>query len=125
MELSLIVVLLVGAALIWAGYQVFFAKKKSEVKSEPVAPYKLEPKTQVDSTVKPQVQPVVTESVGSTTLGANAVSVVESKPELKVVNGSKSKPAAKKPVARKSAAKKPATTAKKTTTKKPRTTTEK
>jgi hypothetical protein len=118
MELSLIVVLLVGAVLIWAGYQVFFAKKKSEVKSESVAPYKLEPRTQIGSETKP---------TSTVTQAPIENSVRETKPELKVVNGSKAKSVSKRTPAKKPAAKKSVATAKKSTSapKNPRPTTEK
>lgn len=98
MELSLIVVLVVGAVLIWAGYQVFFAKKKT-VTEEPVAPYKLEPRTQIDSEVKaPVTVETKTDSEDKFNWPTSTKPVVEeTKPELKVVNGAKPKTAAKNP----------------------------
>lgn len=105
MELSLIVVLVVGAVLIWAGYQVFFAKKKTvaEEPLTPVAPYKLEPRTQIDSEVKaPVTVETKTDSQDKFNWPTSTKPVAEeTKPELKVVNGAKPKTAAKKPAATK------------------------
>ena len=105
MELVLIVVLVVAVLAAWVGYRLFSGKKSAEVKQEPEAPYKLEPRTTIDSDFKwpksveqtqPKTEPVVE------TKAAVVSTVTETKsPELKVVTGTKTK----KPAAKKSAGK--------------------
>lgn len=86
MNLEVVVFVLIGIALVWAAYQVFFASKKqdsdnSNKAADFEAPYKVEP-------------PVVTNSIQSDNVPLEATvkseAVVENKvPELKVETGGK------------------------------------
>jgi hypothetical protein len=99
MELFLGVVLAVVFA--WAVYHFFFAGKKStktEIKNE--VPYKLEPRTTVESDFKlPKATDQVATQTSTSHGGSSVVAIVDSivekseprSPELKVVTGSKNK----------------------------------